>query len=112
MIYLLKKLYLTARNMYEWTPLHFALYRPYPEANPKVAQLLIEFGADVNARDSAKYTALHMAAWTGNLKGVEMLLKYGANRNLKTYLNETPMQVAKFWKQDDFEKVVALLKGI
>ena len=53
----------------------------------EVAAALIKAGADVNIRDDPKtsvdstsgYTALHSAAFSGNLAVASALLKHGAN---------------------------------
>ncbi len=39
------------------------------------AQVLLSFGADVDASDNNKNTALHYAAGYGQSQGVELLLK-------------------------------------
>ena len=47
----------------------------------EMARLLIDKGADVNARDSSKYTALIRAAEKGRAETAEMLIDKGANIN-------------------------------
>lgn len=42
-------------------------------------KLLLEFGANVNAEDSEKWTPLHAAATCGNLNLVRILIQRGAN---------------------------------
>ena len=61
--------------------------RASEHASAAVVEALIEAGADVNARDDPKtsidstsgYTALHAAAFSGNLAVASALLKRGAN---------------------------------
>lgn len=64
-------------------PLHFAAIK----GDIKMAQVLIDNGADVGAKASlahcGKRTALYFAVETGNLEMVEFLLKNGANPNVK-----------------------------
>jgi ankyrin repeat protein len=44
-------------------------------------QLLLKYGADVNAKVGFSDTALHLAARRGNNEVVNLLLKYGAAIN-------------------------------
>lgn len=46
---------------------------------------------DVHETDNSGRTALHIAAYTGDLKCVEMLLKYGASVNALDQLHHTPL---------------------
>ncbi|MDH5680971.1 MAG: ankyrin repeat domain-containing protein, partial [Spirochaetota bacterium] len=55
---------------------------------------LIQKGADVNARDSHKDTALHSAAQGGKLEVVKYLLKKGADVNAKNNNGTTPLHFA------------------
>lgn len=50
---------------------------------PEIALILIENGADVNYRNSAGTTALHRAAWRGQINVVKALLDVGADPALK-----------------------------
>src|SRR5262249_23205210 len=59
------------------TPLHSAL----GGRSTAAAQLLVDHGADLNARDGAGNTPLHSAAFTNNLEMVKLLLARGAVRN-------------------------------
>jgi ankyrin repeat protein len=47
-----------------------------------VVEVLIQAGADVNARDDAGFTALHDAALAGNLKAARLLVEHGADVNI------------------------------
>jgi len=67
-----------------------------------VAETIVKFKPDLidqvvtNAEqnESNYYSALHYAAWQGNLKGVQMLCKYGADPNLLTYDGNTAVGLA------------------
>jgi ankyrin repeat protein len=58
-----------------WTPLMHALHKHQNEA----AQILLDRGADVNARSKSCVTALIMAAGDGNLDMIQLLLERGAD---------------------------------
>ena len=57
--------------------------------NLVAVKVLIEKGADVNAKTSGGYTALRVAAWTGNLELVNLLVGNGADVNSRGPEGET-----------------------
>jgi ankyrin repeat protein len=63
----------TMANDCERTPLHLAAQR----GNLKLAGILIEFGADVNARDSEKASVLDLAVEYNQGDFVELLMERG-----------------------------------
>ncbi|KAJ6633300.1 Ankyrin repeat domain-containing protein 49 [Pseudolycoriella hygida] len=73
-----------------YTPLHRACYNN----NVELAQLLIQYGADVNALTNFKWTPLHSSCQWSNSKCVAMLLQYGANVNSRTDGDQTPLHIA------------------
>lgn len=56
-----------------------ALHQCCIDDNEEMMKLLIEFGANVNAEDSEKWTPLHAAATCGHLHLVKYLIARGAN---------------------------------
>ncbi|KAK9887181.1 hypothetical protein WA026_020634 [Henosepilachna vigintioctopunctata] len=56
-----------------------ALHQCCIDNNEAMLSLLLEFGANVNAEDSEKWTPLHAAATCGYLKLVKVLINNGAN---------------------------------
>ncbi|XP_012283633.1 protein phosphatase 1 regulatory subunit 16A isoform X2 [Orussus abietinus] len=56
-----------------------ALHQCCIDDNEEMMKLLVEFGADVNAEDSEKWTPLHAAATCGHLHLVRYLIARGAN---------------------------------
>ncbi|XP_051566532.1 ankyrin repeat domain-containing protein 50-like isoform X1 [Myxocyprinus asiaticus] len=57
-----------------------------------MATLLIEKGGvPLESRDVEGRTALHVAAWQGDLEGIELLLKYGADTNAQDLDGRPPL---------------------
>jgi ankyrin repeat protein len=50
----------------------------------RIAQLLLEHGADVNVRGDYEWTPLLHASWNGNPEIVEWLLNHGADKNARS----------------------------
>ena len=57
-----------------------------------MVQLLLAYGADINARNVNNQSALHAAIANGNLKMIAILLAHGANVNLEN--RDTPLRAA------------------
>jgi ankyrin repeat protein len=80
-----------ARDTDASTPLHCAAWKGHPE----VATLLLEFGADVNAKNKNDHwgnTPLHAAAH-GNQRAVaEVLIKWGADIHADNDFGRQPLQ--------------------
>jgi ankyrin repeat protein len=62
----------------------------------EIVELLLSYGSDPNQRGHNDYTPLHCAAGTGDVRAIEILLAGGADRTLRTRLDdyETPAEVA------------------
>lgn len=72
------------------TPLHDAVRN-----KPRVAQLLIEHGADIDATEELENnTALHVAVEEGNYEMVCMLLYYGADAGIRNSYGLTPFMLS------------------
>lgn len=63
--------------------------------NPKMAQLLLDQGADLHFQQPDGYTALHSAAFFGHFKMVELLLNRGADPNALGEKNDTPLDTTR-----------------
>ena len=62
------------------------------QANSKVmAELLISYGANVNAKDAFSRTPLHVTASSGNLEVAKVLLENKADVNAKDMYNSTAL---------------------
>ena len=72
------------------TPLHAAYYGKQPE----IMELLLEKGADVDAKGALDNTLLHCAALDGRMKEVELLLKYEPDINARNKNGWTPLHRA------------------
>lgn len=71
------------------TMLHLAAMH----SNEDIIQLLIDFGAIVDAKSAKLYTPLHCAAKYGNVKAAELLIKAGADIEATTHKWFTPLHL-------------------
>ena len=91
-------------DFYGQTPLHYAIM----ESHIGVAQLLLQYGADVNVQtypsdeaeqgeevESCLWTPLHIASYWGCIEIVQLLFDYGAGLTIKNQAGETPIDVAR-----------------
>ena len=88
-----------------FTPLHVAASSGQLEA----VELLLESGADVNARGLRGETPLLLAAGAGQAQIVEALLKAGADSNIATKEGRTPLHRASM--EGSLDSVKARLKA-
>jgi ankyrin repeat protein len=95
-----------ATDKYGFTALHVLM----TEDRPQVAQILIDAGADVNARNDQQMTPLHLAQ---HRSLVELLVKHGADLNSRAQGGVTPLHVAASEGADtgSIEVIEALLKA-
>ena len=63
----------------DWTPLLSAS----PSGNTKIAQLILEYGADVNAQSQSNRTPLFVASVCGHLELVRLLLGHGTDVHVR-----------------------------
>jgi ankyrin repeat protein len=78
-------------NGLDGEPLHAAAAR---KGNTAMVAVLLDAGAQVNARQSHGLTALHLAAHNGDDDLVTLLLARGARRHLVTDEEKTPADLA------------------
>jgi len=79
-----------SRNAMGVTPLHSAV----ASRTPPIVELLLESGADVNAIQHGGFTALHGAAFAGDLEIAGMLVRAGGDPLLKTDDGKTALALA------------------
>lgn len=72
-----------------------------------MVELLLRYGADVNAKNDDGEVALHYAALDGHTDIVQTLLDHNADVNVKSEIGATPLSLAEKASKSD---VVALLK--
>ena len=87
-----KKVTLHFRDGGGYTVLHSALERDKPDKQ-KVLRLLIQAGADINAKGINDYTPAHKAATWGDLESLSLLVDSGADLTIRTEIDEyeTPL---------------------
>lgn len=56
--------------------------------------VVVQSGADVNAKDMLKMTALHWATEHGHRGVAELLVKYGADTHAMSKFDKTPFHIA------------------
>jgi ankyrin repeat protein len=78
-----------------FTPLHSAVATDAGPVEHEIVRLLLEAGADPNAKSREGATPLHSAAFTGDLESAELLLAYGADPNATDPKSLTPLDVAR-----------------
>lgn len=76
-------------NRRRLTPIFFAITAPY-----RNAEVILENGGIVNARDIQGFTVLHFAASRGEARLVSFLLSHGADPNIQTKARQTPWALA------------------
>ena len=79
------------RNAYGQTPLDAAAETPNCIA---IARALIDAGLNVNAQDLLGNTPLHGASYMGNIELVKLLIAAGADLDLQSWSDHTPIQEA------------------
>jgi ankyrin repeat protein len=81
---------LAARNAQKVTALHAGASR----GGAEIVKMLLEAGADPNAKQERGFVPLHSAAANGNVAVVDLLLKHGARADAKADDGKTPADMA------------------
>lgn len=91
-----------ARNANCVAPVHAAA----ATCDRETMRMLLDRGADPNARQQLDYTALHGAASRGDIEMAKLLLDHGADRNAKGSDGKTVADVAREHDQAEFARWV------
>lgn len=91
--------------MYGVTPLHYACYF----GNKRAIDLLLNLGADINARDDEGNTCLHFAINSGCLATIKKLIIRGVDKSIKRNDNLTAYELSL---QNNEFKIAEVLKDI
>lgn len=86
-------------NPKNWSALHYAALN----GNKEMIRVLLDHGADVNARTLRGFTPLYMAAREADAETVRMLINAGARKDFCTNDNLAPYDIAK---QQQREKAI------
>ena len=91
-----KNVELKFRDDEGYTPLHSSIGRDLSNKY-EVFEALIKAGADINAHGPNDYTPLHLAIIRNDLKAVSILIQAGADKTIRTRIDnyETPMELAQ-----------------
>lgn len=81
--------------------------------------MLLDCGScNPDVKDNARDSPLHLACRAGNVRIVEMLVRYGANHRLRNFNGFTPLDEVERIKSDDifrslaYSNIAKILKNI
>ncbi len=95
---------ISSNNDFKVAPLHSAA----AISQIGIVNILLQHGANINAKQSSGVTALHSAAHNGAVEIVKLLLQNGADKEAKT---KDGKSVLAFAKEGDFKEIIKLLSG-
>ena len=98
-----------------WTPIHslpqgsqfFGILDHGPQMLGDIARLLLEHGADINARTNRGMPPLHIAAEWKTVEVVRVLLEHGANAGGEGREGRTPFQIASANGDNEIMKLLS-----
>lgn len=93
---------IASNNDFKVAPLHSAAAISQIE----IVNILLQNGANINAKQSSGVTSLHSAAHNGATEIVKLLLQNGADKEAKT---KDGKSVLDFAKEGDFKEIINLL---
>lgn len=97
-------------SMFGDYPLHVAAVRGSIEE----IEVLLQHGANINAKGEYDFTPLHHAVEHGHSEAVKFLLEKGADINIKNVDEMTPLDIALILDEDgqteEYKKIIEELK--
>ena len=72
---------------------------------------LLESGLDINEKDINSWTPLHYAVEKGRKDAILFLLKKGADINARTYMGESPYNIAQIYKYKSGNPIDLLIQN-
>lgn len=96
---------IASNNSFKVTPLHSAC----ASSNLEMASLLINHGADVNAKQMHGVTPIHSAAHNGQSNLIKLLVDHGADINSKMDDGKTPLSMAE---EANFKETANLIRQL
>ena len=75
-------------------------------------ELLLRYGADVNAVDDEGWTALYACAWKQRVEAAKILLAAGVNPNLADVEGRTPIFTAVEWENEELLELLVKVSDL
>lgn len=77
----------------------------------EIARVLIEHGANVNARAASDFTPLHESAASGKIAFAKLLLEHGADVNARASDGKTPLDYARAYDRKEMVELLSKYAG-
>lgn len=100
-----------SQNAMQVCPLHSAAAHLDQVKAVELARIVLEAGADPNARQQGGFTALHEAALNGNLALIELLLQHGAGATVANDKTSRPVDLARSNGHDEAVRLLEQAAG-
>ena len=78
-----------------FTPLHSAVASEARAVDIEIVRMLLDKGADPNAKSQSGSTPLHTVAFTGDRESLDVLMKHGADPAIKNNDGKTAAEIAR-----------------
>ena len=97
----------TVYTVNQTTPLHWAIGNTCG-INCEVSKILIDAGADINAKADNLQTPLHWATLHGKEDIINLLINEGADLKVKDLSGKTPLELAKVYNNTTAISILSL----